>query len=62
MKSLVNNKHYQQLFAEIKQKIQSTQVKAIVSVNQEMLLLYWEIGQLILNRQEKEGWGANVIN
>lgn len=62
MKSLVTNKNYQQLFADIKQKIQNSQVKAIVSVNQEMLLLYWEIGQLILNRQEKEGWGANVIN
>lgn len=62
MKNLTNNKHYQQLFADIKQKIQDSQVKAIVGVNQEMLLLYSEIGKSILNRQVKEGWGANVIN
>ncbi len=27
-----------------------------------MILLYWDIGRLILERQEKEGWGAKVID
>ncbi len=62
MKSLANNEFYKQLFADVKQKIQHAQVKAVVAVNQELLLLYWEIGKLIVERQEKEGWGANVIN
>ena len=60
MSNLTNNKLYQQLFAEVKQKIQQAQVKAVVAVNQELLVLYWEIGKLIVERQAKEGWGAKV--
>ena len=62
MKSLANNEFYKQLFADVKQKTQHAKVKAVVAVNQELLLLYWEIGKLIVERQTKEGWGANVIN
>ena len=32
---------------EIKHKIQSAQLKAAISVNQELLKLYWEIGKSI---------------
>ncbi len=27
-----------------------------------MVLLYWDIGRVILDRQEREGWGAKVID
>jgi hypothetical protein len=27
-----------------------------------MVLLYWDIGRMILDRQEREGWGAKVID
>ena len=60
MKNLANNEFYKQLLTDVKQKIQHAQVKAVVAVNQELLLLYWEIGKLIVERQEKEGWGAKV--
>jgi hypothetical protein len=30
-------------------------------VNQELVLLYWQIGREILERQQEEGWGAKVI-
>jgi len=30
-------------------------------VNRELVLLYWQIGQAILQHQAKEGWGAKVI-
>lgn len=42
-------------------KVRSAQLKAAVSVNSEMILLYWEIGKDIVEKQEKDGWGANVI-
>jgi predicted nuclease of restriction endonuclease-like (RecB) superfamily len=32
------------------------------SLNQELLLLYWQIGRDILQRQEQEGWGAKIID
>jgi predicted nuclease of restriction endonuclease-like (RecB) superfamily len=52
---------YQSLFSDIKQKIQRSQVKAAVAVNSEMILLYWEIGKSISEKQSQEGWSAGVI-
>ncbi len=61
MNNLATDQDYLSLLATIKSKIQQAQVKASIAVNQELLLLYWEIGKEILNRQEKAGWGAKVI-
>jgi hypothetical protein len=36
--------------------------RAGLSVNRELVLLYWAIGCDILGRQEREGWGAKVID
>lgn len=52
---------YQSLFSDIKQKIQRSQIKAAVAVNSEMILLYWEIGKSIAEKQSLEGWSAGVI-
>jgi predicted nuclease of restriction endonuclease-like (RecB) superfamily len=53
---------YPQLLAEIKQRVQAAQVRAAVAVNRELVLLYWQIGRDILQRQREEGWGAKVID
>ena len=34
----------------------------MLAANSAMVLLYWEVGRLILDRQEREGWGARVID
>ena len=60
MKNLPTNKQYQQLLIDVKKRIQNAQVKTAIAANQELLLLYWEIGQLIVDRQAKEGWGAKI--
>ncbi len=53
--------HYPALLADIKQPIGQAQTRAILAVNQALLALYWDIGQLIDARQKQEGWGAAVI-
>ncbi len=53
---------YAQLLSEIKQRVQTAQVRAAVAVNRELVLLYWQIGRDILRRQQEEGWGAKVID
>ena len=53
--------HYPALLSEIKQRIREGQARAILTVNQELLALYWDIGCLIDARQKQEGWGAGVI-
>ncbi len=40
---------------------QQGQTRAVLSANAEMILTYWDIGRMILERQEREGWGASVI-
>ncbi len=49
------------LLADVKGRIQSAQAQAVLSVNSELVRLYWDIGRMIHDRQEKEGWGAAVI-
>ncbi len=53
---------YPALLQELKQRIRESQLRASVSVNREMVLLYWRIGRDILVRQEREHWGAKVID
>lgn len=54
-------KIYQSLLSEIKATIRKAQVKAALAVNGEMILLYWQIGKMIAERQMQEGWSAKVI-
>ena len=52
---------YTALLASIKERIQTAQVRAALAVNQELVLLYWSIGNEILVRQREEGWGKSII-
>jgi hypothetical protein len=51
-----------QFLAALKRRIQTAQLHASLAVNQELVLLYWQIGRDILDRQERESWGAKVID
>jgi predicted nuclease of restriction endonuclease-like (RecB) superfamily len=52
---------YYDWLAELKVKIHNAQQRATLSVNREMILLYWQIGSEILTRQDKQGWGSKVV-
>ena len=53
---------YATLLAELKQRIGGERLRMVLSANAAMVLLYWDIGRTILDRQSKEGWGAKVID
>lgn len=53
---------YAAFVGDLKQKIAAARHRAGLSVNRELVLLYWTIGRDILGRQEREGWGAKVID
>lgn len=53
---------YKNLLKELKERIIQAQLRAALAVNQELVLLYWSIGQEILKRQAQQGWGAKVID
>ncbi|HOW66918.1 MAG TPA: DUF1016 N-terminal domain-containing protein, partial [Verrucomicrobiota bacterium] len=52
---------YPELLADIQQRIRAAQVRTAMAGNASMLMLYWEIGGVLVNRQKKEGWGAAVL-
>ena len=52
---------YKKLLEELKTRIHASQIKAAVRVNEELIKLYWEIGRQIVERQENEGWGTQVL-
>ena len=52
---------YPALLAEVKARIQSAQYAALRAVNKELVSLYWDIGRLIVERQQHEGWGKAVV-
>ena len=52
---------YAALLAEVKARIQSAQYAALRAVNKELVGLYWDIGRMIVERQQTEGWGKAVV-
>jgi predicted nuclease of restriction endonuclease-like (RecB) superfamily len=55
-------KGYTDFFAVIKDRIARERVKTVLSANSAMVLMYWDIGCRILEKQNTEGWGAKVID
>ncbi len=53
---------YAKTLGEIKRRIQQERLRVVLAANSAMVLLYWDIGRVILDRQEREGWGAKVID
>ena len=47
---------------EIKERIRSERLRVALAANATMILMYWEIGRIILARQAAEGWGTKVID
>jgi predicted nuclease of restriction endonuclease-like (RecB) superfamily len=53
---------YEAFLKDLKERIRTTQVRAALAVNRELVLLYWSIGRDILTRQKQHGWGAKIID
>lgn len=54
-------KGYSKWLAELKSRVHQAQQRTSLTVNRELILLYWHIGRDILARQEEQGWGTKVI-
>lgn len=56
-----NKEEYFSWVKELKRKIQSSQLKAALSVNSELLGLYWELGRAISEKIASTDWGSSVV-
>ena len=52
---------YKTLLKEVKKRIRDAQYQALKKVNKELILLYWDIGQMIVEKQKGETWGKSVV-
>ena len=52
---------YAQTLIDIKQSIKNAQIKATLSANKELIMLYWTIGKAIAEKQVLHSWGLHVI-
>ncbi len=61
-RSLPIDQSYLTFLRSLKERIRQAQVRSVLAVNSEVILLYWQIGREILHRQQQEGWGTKVID
>lgn len=52
---------YSQLLTAVKERVRTAQYAALKSVNHELVGLYWDIGQMIVERQAGNTWGKAVV-
>ena len=53
---------YSEVLGTIKARIQKERLRTVLAANSAMVLLYWDIGRMILERQQHSGWGAKIID
>ncbi|MCC6724381.1 MAG: DUF1016 family protein, partial [Saprospiraceae bacterium] len=57
----VKGEAYDQLVADAKARVKAGQLAAWRAVNKELITLYWDLGKLIVERQQRHGWGNSVV-
>lgn len=62
MNPILNDPSYAEVLRDLKSKIQITRRNSLITVNQHLLSVYWEIGNAILHHQHEQGWGAKIID
>jgi predicted nuclease of restriction endonuclease-like (RecB) superfamily len=53
---------YAAWLADLKARIQRQRLRVVLASNAVMVLLYWDIGRSILDKQDVQGWGSRVID
>ncbi len=56
-----DNKEYFEWLNRLKSRIRTAQIKAALSANSELILLYWDIGKDIFYKQKYQSWGDSIV-
>lgn len=57
----MNMKNYLALLEQLKKRVREAQIKAAISVNTELMKLYWDIGKAIVEKQEKKDGDLKLL-
>ena len=60
--TLAKSPDYTAWLCEMKSRIRSAHLSAARAVNRDMILLYWDIGRGIVEKQKEQGWGKSVVD
>ena len=58
---LIQGEVYQSWLVQIKDRIRVSQLKAAIRVNTELILVYWQLGKEIIQKQQEANWGDTLI-
>ena len=61
MNDIIKLSEYRDWLHDLKQQIKKGQIKALLTVNSQMIMLYWDLGRQISEKQEKTKWGSGFI-
>ena len=61
MSDIVKKTEYRDWLRDLKQQIKTGQIKAALSVNSQMIMLYWDLGRQIVEKQENSKWGSGFV-
>jgi len=53
---------YAAWFADLKSRIHQERLRVVLASNAVMVMLYWDLGSSILEKQSAQGWGSRVID
>ncbi len=56
-----NFRGYAALLRKIKQRVLLTQQRVIYAANEEMLRMYWDVGEMLQQSQDADGWGKKTL-
>ena len=58
---ILNSAEYIEFLREVKQRIYKSQYEAMKSVNKELIDLYWNLGKMIIEKQDQFSWGKSIV-
>ena len=56
-----NFRGYAALLRKIKQRVLTAQQRVIYAANEEMLRMYWDVGEMLQQSQDADGWGKKTL-
>ena len=59
--AVLSSPEYRDFITGLKSRVEAARISAARAVNSEIILLYWDIGQGIVERQQALGWGESVV-
>jgi predicted nuclease of restriction endonuclease-like (RecB) superfamily len=59
--TMLTTPEYRQFIEDLKARVTAAHISAARAVNRDLILLYWDIGRAIVEKQQTLGWGESVV-